>query len=101
MSPPPGALPSPYTTLFRSVLGSTSVTAMVKVCAVVGPAPSEAWTVMVWLVASSKLSSAALATVTTPVVARLEEHTSALQLHGDVVCRLLLEIENPVMHTAV
>ena len=37
------------------VAGATSLTAMVKVCALVS-VPSEAWTVMLWLVAVSKSS---------------------------------------------
>ena len=50
--------------------GGTSVTAMVKGAAV-GRMPSVATTVMLWLVASSKSSSAPLATDTMPVTASI------------------------------
>src|SRR5437588_8651790 len=37
-------------------------------------------------------------TVLYPTAARSEEHTSELQSHSDLVCRLLLEKKKPMLH---
>src|SRR5436190_9004715 len=68
--PPPRSTLFPYTTLFRSV--SVRMVMMGK------PIPhSESWTLT--------------GTSGAPLVPRSEEHTSELQSHSDLVCRLLLE----------
>src|SRR5260221_6172255 len=82
---PPRSTLFPYTTLFRSLLlGRTSDAAVIK------PASSS----HAKSVFSSRLSRV------TPVISiacdriariRSEEHTSELQSHSDLVCRLLLE----------
>src|SRR5438034_2015871 len=59
---PPRSTLFPYTTLFRSVAG--------PVCATVAPAQNRH---------------------ALPFCKRSEEHTSELQSHSDLVCRLLLE----------
>src|SRR5438034_1815110 len=65
---PPRSTLFPYTTLFRSQLWLMTTDA-------VDPNPGEAWRLY-----------ARIDTVT-----RSEEHTSELQSHSDLVCRLLLE----------
>src|SRR5438132_10016101 len=62
---PPRSTLFPYTTLFRSL----------------------------WLPLLAEVNALAAATVNWPqlTVARSEEHTSELQSHSDLVCRLLLE----------
>src|SRR5438132_6784702 len=72
LPPPPRSTLFPYTTLFRSLLAvghrraATLGAADVCVLRDAEPAPQD-------------------------VVARSEEHTSELQSHSDLVCRLLLE----------
>src|SRR5438034_6594620 len=66
---PPRSTLFPYTTLFRSQLGGNDV----------------ANDFSFWSVASSGHPPAQL---------RSEEHTSELQSHSDLVCRLLLEKKN-------
>src|SRR5436190_5157162 len=73
---PPRSTLFPYTTLFRSPYGSrcfevTGVERRARLC------PAEA--------APDRLS------LTVRRLPRLEEHTSELQSHSDLVCRLLLE----------
>src|SRR5438034_2068703 len=63
--PPPSSTLFPYTTLFRSLTGRTS------------NLPTEQLQVRGQLCAELGLRS--------------EEHTSELQSHSDIVCRLLLE----------
>src|SRR5260370_30695800 len=67
--PPPGSSPFPYTTLFRSSGSSMS-------CSLLGP-----------VVPSGVLR-------VSPLSRRSEEHTSELQSHLNLVCRLLLEKKN-------
>src|SRR5260370_3370788 len=69
---PPRSTLFPYTTLFRSIRSQ----------AFRWPARSSAWT--------------ASSTTTTPAMPsrRSEEHTSELQSHLNLVCRLLLEKKN-------
>ena len=70
---PPRSTLFPYTTLFRSVVVLVAAAARtVFVVVVVAP---TAWSVFVVIAAA----------------ARSEEHTSELQSHSDLVCRLLLE----------
>src|SRR5438132_4512155 len=74
---PPGSTLFPYTTLFRSsMLTKTSSKPMRRLI----PATPEA--------ASSMPKAVSLASI------RSEEHTSELQSHSDLVCRLLLEKKN-------
>src|SRR5436190_14427491 len=63
---PPRSTLFPYTTLFRSILRPL-------------PIPSRAW------------ESIAMDFVGPLQLTRSEEHTSELQSHSDLVCRLLLE----------
>src|SRR5947207_4149460 len=65
---PPRSTLFPYTTLFRSARKSTWPTAC-----------------PVWAASAATFSSSAARS------ARSEEHTSELQSHSDLVCRLLLE----------
>src|SRR5436190_9419503 len=76
--PPPSSTLFPYTTLFRSDLALTNVPSTFAV-----PATS---------------SSGSIVDYTPPTVEpdelRSEEHTSELQSHSELVCRLLLEKKN-------
>src|SRR5438132_10042543 len=77
LRPPPSSTLFPYTTLFRSCCTSD---------------PSRTWAT------SFKRMVAPLANLTGIMlkdVARSEEHTSELQSHSDLVCRLLLEKKKP------
>src|SRR5437588_9696617 len=71
---PPSSTLFPYTTLFRS-----SIPGLRRRCSRTRPAIS---------IATMKSSSACRPTMTS---LRSEEHTSELQSHSDLVCRLLLE----------
>src|SRR5437588_9631371 len=71
---PPRSTLFPYTTLFRSSSSRLSP-------------------------ARPRLFSARVRSVFSPLRARSEEHTSELQSHSDLVCRLLLEKKKPVSDT--
>src|SRR5438034_8641282 len=73
---PPRSTLFPYTTLFRSSLLHNS--------------PYAAPPLQLHAAESSLLSSAFLS-FPSPFSTRSEEHTSELQSHSDLVCRLLLE----------
>src|SRR5438034_7662917 len=78
LRPPPRSTLFPYTTLFRSPL--TDVLP-------IGLAPN-------WRAASTRCPP--FAAVLTTRSRRSEEHTSELQSHSDLVCRLLLEKKKKV-----
>src|SRR5438477_9648866 len=86
--PPPISTPFPYTTLFRSPSASTSSAP---------PPPRSTMVFAFWPALSVKgwnapMLDSILGTIgATPLVARSEEHTSELQSHVNLVCRLLLE----------
>src|SRR5438034_7042836 len=69
LRPPPRSTLFPYTTLFRSHHGQSGLCPLV--CSIVLPCHSQ--------------------TRHSRVTTRSEEHTSELQSHSDLVCRLLLE----------
>src|SRR5438034_7842456 len=73
--PPPRSTLFPYTTLFRSVTGAA---------AGMGLATAQAFAEVGAAVVLADFKADA-------VKARSEEHTSELQSHSDLVCRLLLE----------
>src|SRR5260221_2110238 len=78
---PPRSTLFPYTTLFRS--NSAPLKALCT---------TRAW---MGLASSCSTSSGRSSTSTVvPGVKRSEEHTSELQSHSDLVCRLLLEKKN-------
>src|SRR5438132_8062648 len=78
---PPRSTLFPYTTLFRS---STATALAMTVLGALLLSPMGGWTPMSGN-ATGLLSLAAV------LVLRSEEHTSELQSHSDLVCRLLLE----------
>src|SRR5947207_7139008 len=78
---PPRSTLFPYTTLFRSSSSYTSDGAPSKASLV--PSRTMKVSLSVGTAISSRASDAALI--------RSEEHTSELQSHSDLVCRLLLE----------
>src|SRR5437773_7747554 len=76
LRPPPRSTLFPYTTLFRSAAAtSPAEISLIR-------APTSRIIAMVSLLRSRKR---------TTTVSRSEEHTSELQSHHDLVCRLLLE----------
>src|SRR5256885_12408549 len=76
---PPRSTLFPYTTLFRSLLGSG---AFVSACASAPPIVIAAY--------SEHVAVAAVHAVIQAEAARSEEHTSELQSPCNLVCRLLL-----------
>src|SRR5436190_18689947 len=77
---PPRSTLFPYTTLFRSLEVSSTMSSVLR----------------------STVSSLALLTALAPLTRaedRSEEHTSELQSHSDLVCRLLLEKKKTNMST--
>src|SRR5690242_21531497 len=76
---PPRSTLFPYTTLFRSVVAAAVALFFYAVRAILTPFAL----------------SAAFAYLVHPVVDRSEEHTSELQSHVNLVCRLLLEKKKP------
>src|SRR5438132_8587109 len=72
---PPRSTLFPYTTLFRSAFSATST-----------PTSQDSTTL------DSRWKCAARSRMAVPE--RSEEHTSELQSHSDLVCRLLLEKKN-------
>src|SRR5260370_23852630 len=91
---PPRSTLFPYTTLFRSLLAVPGLAiSLLLVAAVVH------WGLCFpWLLA---LLLGAMVSPTDPVavLSRSEEHTSELQSHFNIVCRLLLEKQNAVNHS--
>src|SRR5438034_5132692 len=73
--PPPRSTLFPYTTLFRSI-AAPSAAADITSMAREKPCWASTWPAEV---------------ITSTKRARSEEHTSELQSHSDLVCRLLLE----------
>src|SRR5437588_8862006 len=80
--PPPRSTLFPYTTLFRSGLGKNSER-MMAVLAGVGLGDGD--------VDRGAVSEQLHTREWTDQANRSEEHTSELQSHSDLVCRLLLE----------
>src|SRR4051812_49943987 len=82
--PPPSSTLFPYTTLFRSIeLAGSSVVQETIIC------PNSLVMETLLMTGGSKSASADLLP---PVISnRSEEHTSELQSHVNIVCRLLLE----------
>src|SRR5438034_7280435 len=78
---PPLSTLFPYTTLFRSVLGAAIIDRL--------QAPGQL--VVRYLPRSRSQVEPELAILVDP---RSEEHTSELQSHSEIVCRLLLEKKN-------
>src|SRR5438132_3254398 len=83
--PPPRSTLFPYTTLFRSRRRWKKSCAVVEPCRPIfgsfGPTSRP--------LASRSTTNAVIAF--DPILGRSEEHTSELQSHSDLVCRLLLE----------
>src|SRR5438034_5328243 len=92
--PPPRSTLFPYTTLFRSYT------------IFIDPQGAATGGVTVQLNNDSDVTGTITAggspvTVTTTVVGRSEEHTSELQSHSDLVCRLLLEKKKKIIRQEV
>src|SRR5438034_5092102 len=81
--PPPRSTLFPYTTLFRSVHGVPGARPLVRV--------SEPGARQVLGVGQHLIARHARFRRAPPDDQRSEEHTSELQSHSDLVCRLLLE----------
>src|SRR5438034_6035897 len=80
IAPPPRSTLFPYTTLFRSPRPSSTASAPSR-CSPRGPSPRPT-----------------TIAPTPPARPRSEEHTSELQSHSDLVCRLLLEKKKKNTH---
>src|SRR5690242_21094747 len=75
---PPRSTLFPYTTLFRSLGGSLRIPS--QMCGTVALRPTM-----------GRVADAAVTEPSVPPPSRSEEHTSELQSHVNLVCRLLLE----------
>src|SRR5260221_10848269 len=89
---PPRSTLFPYTTLFRSVLNALLYLAIIVTYAIVRVKPRKRLDTGVewWRELASGFAYAFGFTGTRRLL-RSEEHTSELQSHSDLVCRLLLE----------
>src|SRR5437773_9709557 len=83
---PPRSTPFPYTTLFRSQCDNARHQQTVKLTS---PVPARPRSARVPLPLAPSPSAVVQAQATS--ISRSEEHTSELQSHHDLVCRLLLE----------
>src|SRR5260221_10685846 len=87
---PPRSTLFPYTTLFRSqLLGADLV--LVSDHAFAGNLAAD-------IEKRNLRSASAVAFMSMAIVERSEEHTSELQSHSDLVCRLLLEKKKKVLY---
>src|SRR5438034_5915921 len=84
---PPGSTLFPYTTLFRS-LGVTGGIGAYKAVEVARGLQKRGHEVVAVMTHSA---TRFVGPVTFEAITRSEEHTSELQSHSDLVCRLLLE----------
>src|SRR5437773_7551273 len=84
---PPRSTLFPYTTLFRSRENSRNVGNRIKGSST----PSSRISQPRWWPRTSYRSRLVVPATTTTAHTRSEEHTSELQSHHDLVCRLLLE----------
>src|SRR5438034_2171924 len=90
--PPPRSTLFPYTTLFRSPQIIGNEVKGDEDCLYINvwrplEKPSRPLPVMVWLTGNGRLGFSS----GRQTLMRSEEHTSELQSHSDLVCRLLLE----------
>src|SRR5438034_4435283 len=87
--PPPRSTLFPYTTLFRSKIGigGRNLRPFMRVSF----NDVQGKTFMIASTTNAAIDVPELAPGTYDVVLRSEEHTSELQSHSDLVCRLLLE----------
>src|SRR5438034_7780261 len=94
---PPRSTLFPYTTLFRSASGAGRVAPGVGRVAAGGTAEGNGPVQL--LAAFRELGKPIIARVAGHALGgRSEEHTSELQSHSDLVCRLLLEKKNVTTH---
>src|SRR4051812_49879248 len=92
MRPPPSSTLFPYTTLFRSLLNGTVVaTAAIRVDDVATTHLFYSFSLVAISAAGFGIGMFLLATSAVTRWVRSEEHTSELQSHVNLVCRLLLE----------
>src|SRR2546427_4482835 len=90
---PPRSTLFPYTTLFRSKLADVIDIALRN-----NTATSAAWADA--RAAAASYGAAKGQRYPTIAASRSEEHTSELQSQSNLVCRLLLEKKENIMHTA-
>src|SRR5438034_7777736 len=91
---PPRPTIFPYTTLFRSSLRIESRGQNRNVSSAVLEKPKSYARVKNCRAPSSSRAASSSSVRMTPSSVRSEEHTSELQSHSDLVCRLLLEKKN-------
>src|SRR4051812_49766394 len=96
--PPPRSTLFPYTTLFRSRgVGVEAVAASDRVLALGHERVQQRLGVGAAAIGRARVALAQLAVAPTPR-RRSEEHTSELQSHVNLVCRLLLEKKKKKKH---
>src|SRR5437588_9499453 len=85
---PPRSTLFPYTTLFRSLARPPAQPHSCRAAKKLPPLCAP----LVWSSASNPpVSKSSTMAIARPACSRSEEHTSELQSHSDLVCRLLLE----------
>src|SRR5262249_59429169 len=94
---PSATLPPVAPSVSVGVVGATLVTAIVKLCELVPPAPSEGCTVIWCEVALSKLSLLPSATVTTPLVGSIANRPPAVSVSENVTAGPLTSLDDAVM----
>src|SRR5438034_7908977 len=83
---PPRSTLFPYTTLFRSVARVRRLTECAR-----ARGQTLAQMALAWVLRHPEVTSVLVGASRPQHVERSEEHTSELQSHSDLVCRLLLE----------
>src|SRR5437588_7613201 len=93
--PPPRSTLFPYTTLFRSTVAQAAQIGdvLVAYATVTGTNGQDTTAIEPGSSSSSSTTSSSSSSSTS---SRSEEHTSELQSHSDLVCRLLLEKQNRI-----
>src|SRR5438034_8690301 len=84
----------PYSTLFRSYVYSVKLTLTVRIPSKPGAVYCHCFTAAIADCANASFVDCKTVTNDAFAQSRSEEHTSELQSHSDLVCRLLLEKKN-------
>src|SRR5690242_20866399 len=92
---PPRSTLFPYTTLFRSGKGAKATGEALPSISQISSAKWGAKGIKIWVIMATALrgyeGSLVNSFMNSIILARSEEHTSELQSHVNLVCRLLLE----------
>src|SRR5438132_2316999 len=96
---PPRSALFPYTTLFRSSERATAGARLRPSASSLGRMRLRSSAMRGWKPFTSKTLKSAVTKAEDGIGVRSEEHTSELQSHSDLVCRLLLEKKNKQQRT--